>query len=57
MKTNKSFTKIATNNRGPDKKVKPVDGRSAPGRFGGEKRVQRESEAALKGERWGRDRS
>ena len=34
-----------------------VDGRSAPRRFGGEKRVQRETEVALKGERWGRNRS
>ena len=29
-----------------------VDGRSAPGKYGGEKRVQREREAALKTKRW-----
>ena len=33
-----------------------VDGCPAPGRVGGEKQVQRESEAELKGERWGSNR-
>ena len=34
-----------------------VDGGSAPGQVREEKRVQRESKVALKGERWGIDRS
>ena len=33
-----------------------VDGRSAPGRFGVEKRVRREGEAVPKGEKWGSNR-
>ena len=34
-----------------------ADGRSAPGRFGGGKQVQKESEAASKCEKWGSNRS